>query len=505
MKKNKLLYIKYKILFVLLFLFVSSLLHFKSYKSDPSSVHAWAQSDHYAIALGFLENNFDFFHPKTFSLNHQFPPNDKLITPQGITAVDFPIIHYVAALGMKLFDTHKPWVFRLVSLLWSFVALYFLFATILKIKDLWTALSIVFFILLIPIYTFYQNSFMPSAAAFNALLIGFAWILRYYYFENKKAFYLGLFFMTLAALMRFTEVIFLIALTGIYFLEFIKRKKITTRLMWSFLGLIIVGAYFYYNKILAQKYGSIFLNKPIIANNISELIGHLVHQAGKYIREFLTLFHLSVLVILYFLYKKQTFKNVFKSPIWLLWIGISFLGVISFNLLMTYHMSGHDYYALDTWIPLLSLVLIYLIFQIDFSIYKPLAPILTFLIISGSLAIGVEKQIFKHKHVRGNSDIIISDFRKSSAFLDKNTTNSQKVLIICDSGWNTPMVGWNKNVYRVAWKFKEQIPQALKEDYDLIITHNASFTNTVLNNMPDFNLYVKKVADNSSVSLWQIK
>lgn len=503
MKKNNISLLKYKLSFLLLFVVISSLLHFKSYNQYPTSTHAWAQSDHYAIALGFLDNGFDFFHPKTFSLNHQFPSEIKLTNPQGITAVDFPIIHYLASLGMKIFKTNKPWVFRLVSLIWSFIALYFLFVTITRLKGFWEAIIIIFFIMLIPIYSYYQNSFMPSVAAFNSLLVGIAFLLHYNYLATKKAFYFGFFFLTLAALMRFTQVIFLIALTSVYFLELLKNKKLSYQFMLSFLGLIVVGAYFYYNKLLTAKYGSVFLNKPVIADSFSKLIQHLAHQILRYVREFITFFHLSILIILILLYKKQSLKRSILSPIWIYWIIISSIGVIIFNLLMSYHMSGHDYYALDTWIPLLSLLFIYLVFQVDFSIYKPLTPILAVIITAGSLTLSVEKQFFKYKYIYGDPDKVIVDFSKSSSFLDENTSDSQKLLVICASGWNTPMIGWNKEVYRVAWKFKEQIPEALSQDYDLIITHNASFEERVLNNMPDFKDWVVKVKDNQWVTIWR--
>ena len=34
----------------------------------PAYIHAWTQSDRLALAMNFQENNFDFFHPATYSL-----------------------------------------------------------------------------------------------------------------------------------------------------------------------------------------------------------------------------------------------------------------------------------------------------------------------------------------------------------------------------------------------------------------------------------------------------
>lgn len=64
----------------------------------PSHIHAWAQSDRYALSLGFLDNGLDFFRPQTFVYNHQFPHNWKVPSEKTITAVDFPLHDYIPAL-----------------------------------------------------------------------------------------------------------------------------------------------------------------------------------------------------------------------------------------------------------------------------------------------------------------------------------------------------------------------------------------------------------------------
>ncbi len=72
--------------FILFFAVASIFLHIKDYNKLPTSIHAWAQSDHYALALGFYNDGMDFFHPTTFALDHQFPPKEELKNPQGITS-----------------------------------------------------------------------------------------------------------------------------------------------------------------------------------------------------------------------------------------------------------------------------------------------------------------------------------------------------------------------------------------------------------------------------------
>lgn len=496
---------------MIFFTVASVLLHFKSYNQNPSKIHAWAQSDHYAIALGFLDSNFDFFHPQTYTLNHQFPAKETVINPKGITSIDFPILHFIAAIGMKTFGTNNPWVFRLISLFWSFIALYFLFITLVRIKGFWEALSVISLIWFIPTYAYYQNGFLPSMAAFNSFLIGTSFLLRYYFITdnmpkvNRKYFYVGLFFLVLASLMRFTHIIFLLGLTGVYFLKIFKEKKISPKFLMGVVGLSLVGMYFLYNSYLAKTYGSVFLNEPVIASSLSEFIQHILHQIKVYLRETFTLFHISIVVVLFILYKKQKASTLFKNKDWEFWILISTVGVLLFNFLMTYHISVHDYYALDTWIPIFSLGIIYLILQIDFSVFKQLALVIAVLITTGLLGLVAEKQFVKYKSPQGITDQIISDFKISSDFLNANTSDNQKILLICNPGWNAPMIGWKKQVYRIAWKFSEQIPTALTKDYDVIITHNATLQETVLNQTPSFLERVQKVADNSLVTIWKLK
>src|SRR5437868_5106376 len=105
-----------KIFFLSVILISLSVFFFRnSISLFPSFIHAWTQSDRYALALGFLNNRFDFFHPQTFNL----------ISIDGITRVDFPIHEYIVALVMKVSGIHEPVVFRIYTLLYALTGLIF--------------------------------------------------------------------------------------------------------------------------------------------------------------------------------------------------------------------------------------------------------------------------------------------------------------------------------------------------------------------------------------------
>ncbi len=91
-----------------LLIIISIFLHSMSIDKMPMSAFAWAHADHYALAQGFLDNGFDFFHPKTYSLSLEFPPKEELLLTQGITACDFPILHYIVAIAFKLIGKVFP-------------------------------------------------------------------------------------------------------------------------------------------------------------------------------------------------------------------------------------------------------------------------------------------------------------------------------------------------------------------------------------------------------------
>ena len=61
------------ILPILLIITLGVFLQYKYFNEFPAHIHAWSQSDRYALALGFERNNLNFFKPETFVMNHQFP------------------------------------------------------------------------------------------------------------------------------------------------------------------------------------------------------------------------------------------------------------------------------------------------------------------------------------------------------------------------------------------------------------------------------------------------
>ena len=111
----------------LLLLITGCFFHINKINEFPLFTHAWAQADRYAIALGFIDNQFNLFYPQTFVLNTQFPGDFLVAGNSGITSVDFPIHEFIVACFMKVFHTQEPWIFRVYELLISVIGILYLF------------------------------------------------------------------------------------------------------------------------------------------------------------------------------------------------------------------------------------------------------------------------------------------------------------------------------------------------------------------------------------------
>ena len=205
------------LLLVLFLLILSVLLYHATIFLPPAFIHAWTQSERYAISLQFLNNGFDFFHPATFNLQ----------TIEGITRVDFPLNEFIVALLMKIFGTTSPFIFRMYTLSLSITGLAFLFQLSKQItKSELKSYLVVLFVFLSPVYSYYQAGFIPCVPAISFIFIGYYFFYNYKEEGKKKQFYLSVFFFLLAGLIRMPFLIFLIALVVQQVFMYLKQRKI---------------------------------------------------------------------------------------------------------------------------------------------------------------------------------------------------------------------------------------------------------------------------------------
>ena len=494
-------------LFISFILVATCIIHVKSITKPPISKHAWAQSDWYALSLGFLDNGMDFFHPQTYVLV-QLPDSSKDV-PKGITAVDFPIHPYLAACLMKITGCIHPVVFRLLSLILSLIGLLFFFFAIKNFADdFWLAAAGVCFFLFQPTFAYYQDGFIPSFQAFSHFLIGLFFLIGYIFNKGKKPHYFALatLFFTIAALTRFPFIIHLLAIEVVLVLVSWKHKRILLlELLIVSLGIMIVLGYFVYNSYLARTYGTAFLNRPMPASGLGDFF-NCIFDALKYnIRTLFPPIHLLLLIVFGILVVRSINRNSFSSAekFFLSYIAVSFLGVACYGTLMIKQLPAHDYYAADTICPLIASVFIFGGRLIKSSLGKNHQLVILFFII-GSFNVCFECQLrlYSNEKLSLPQFQTINNFKGSDDFLaQQNIPANRPVLVIGSYEPNIPFIQLKRKGYQVRVPKRNAIQVALGWDYECAITQN-SFFGEIIAVYPEWNDVMKPFASNGKITLW---
>jgi hypothetical protein len=198
-------------LFVLLFLTTKS---YHIIDSKPLSIHAWRQSDCAAQAINYYQNGVGLFEPQTMTHTGK----------DGHAASEFPILYYVTGKLYHLFGVHEA-ILRSINLLFFVVGLYFLF--LLCKRFLYDNLLLAMFPVVImataPFYYYYANNFLPNVPAISLSLMAWHYFVRYLDTAKIKYFAVVAAAMTLAGLLKISDIISLVAMLGLLGLVLIDR------------------------------------------------------------------------------------------------------------------------------------------------------------------------------------------------------------------------------------------------------------------------------------------
>jgi hypothetical protein len=469
----------------------------------PAFIHSWTQSDRYALALGFLHNGFDFFHPATYNLQ----------TIDGITRVDFPINEYIVAFLMKISGTTAPAVFRGYTLVVSLIGLVFLYLMTIKITGSEIkAWLITFFVFLSPVYVYYQDGFIPSIPAIASVFIGYYFFFTYKDDNRKINFFVSVFFLLLAALMRMPFLIFLLGVIFQQIFVSIKSRqfKITEGLAFL-LSLSVFIGYFLYNVHLGRMYGNMFLNRIMPAKSFVEfkdiLAGMFHHWGNHYftIWHYLLLLIISVIALVSYFKQRSFFEENKKYWFHLL---IIFCGATLYFLLMSSQYFAHDYYFLDSlFIP----VIFFLIFSIkDLKIESvPQKAIWSFtLVVSAGLFFVFSQKVQAERYSTGpwdRTEITRQNFIGAEAYLDKiGIPKDAKILVIDAYSTNAPLILMNRKGYTVLGTTTKNIGTSLffcKWDY--VAIQDNYLVSDVIKNYPLLTSMIERVGGTGTVSFYK--
>lgn len=490
-------------LLVIFLVSLSFILYHDTITFFPSFIHAWTQSERYAVSLQFLNNGFDFLHPATFNLQ----------TVNGITRIDLPLDEFIAALLMKLFASTAPVIFRLYTLVLSITGLTFLYLTVKKITGSefksWIAAVFVF---LSPVYTYYQAGFIPCVPA-----LSFVFIAYYFFFEYKLTlkrinFYLCILFFLLAALIRIPFFILFFAIVFQQAFNWVRHKKIVVFEAVSCAAAFAVFAIYYrYNVHLGTIYGNMFLNTFLPAKNAAEFKEILVKVYHYWMLQYFTIWHYimmlicSVITLITFFAKKAAVFQAQKTLLFNLIITSAAAGL--YFLLMSRQYYDHDYYFLDSlFIPVVLLFVLTISFvQTDRFFGK---------IIMGAFVVFA---VFMFRDSRKNQcerytrepwdrvEISSANFRGSAQFLDSiGIPKSAKMLVIDSYSTNIALYLMDRKGYTVYQTSRDDASFMLFwAKWDYVVIQDLFLFSDVLKYYPIAASVIEPLAGNGKITVYK--
>lgn len=495
-------------------LFLLSVLFFNNHiQQFPSHIHAWTQSDRYALSLGFVENDLDLFHPATLNLHPKYEPQEKLVEEKGITRVDLPLPDYLAAIIMTITGNQKPVVFRLVTLLIGLAGLLYLFAMMRSIGSGFSiALFSTVFVFSSPVFTYYLDGFIPSIPAISISFAAFYYYCKYLRYNIFRDFILTLILLTIAALIRMPFILPLLAVAAVQFIFSFRKKEILIREMLSILFFIsIFSAYYTYNQYLGKVYGSLFLNQLMPARSLKELSQLILLTLANWkfhyfsVTQHLVILAGIVLLTTTLIRKKLSDKVLIKL---LLVSGIIFLAGIAYFVLMAQQFPAHDYYFLDIfYLPVFFIALAGLS-SIRFRQKKTMifGNILLFLLGITMLFSSYQTQNERYT-TKGwdRTEITTKNFTGGSDLCSQASISADaKVLVIDAYTYNIPLILLNRKGYAVLNTSESEIEKSLHYDFDFIAIQNRFLSGDVLRNFPQLRSRLKPFANNGKIGFYHL-
>lgn len=467
----------------------------------PSYIHAWTQTDRVALAQNFQENNFDFFHPATYNL----------LTKDGITQVDFPIHDYLVACISSFLKVDLISTFHWYTLLYSLIGIYFLFQTLLLHTR--SAVRSVFgatFIFTLPFLVFYENGFLPSAPSFSNFLIGIYFLSLAGLSRTKKPFLLACVFLSLAALARAPFFIFLFALLLQQLWQMWKQKQINWFRVASIgSGIVVFIAYFLYNKHLASVYGSMFLSEPLYFKSFSNFVTIVATAVDRWGDQLMSPYHAILLIGLLVSLGYQVYKSGLQSKAFtslLHYFLIASAGVLLFFFAFGQQFADHDYYYIDSFLPLVSLLIIIGLTKININKnwYTPVATICgIFFFYFFSYAGQVQKKRYTPTF-DDRTHYTYTVYKNAKGDLAKWGVKKEDTLYVLEAAsTNMPFTVFGNKGYTNLNSGEEVLAPELNRNFDYALLVDSFFRQSTFGDYPEIIKRLKRVNGNGAITLYE--
>jgi len=478
----------YEALFVLIAIIAIVLQH-NYLHLYPRSLHAWAQSDLYALAKGYLNNGFDLLHPEGYVYNKQFPYYWNYPYDSTITGGNLPLHQYFIALLMALFNNDGPFIFRTYVLIFSLIGFYYLLqlAKLYKINAAAT-IFLVSIALFSPIYFYYQASFLIVIPCIATTFMGL-----YYYFLHLKInqikhWNIAVVILFLTLIVRTTYAIPLIAmllhqlLIGFQTKKFQFKKIIVVGLMG-----LVWGAITMHIHQLSAQHGSYFLAQILPAENWQQFLKLLSEAINFWNWNYFSPNQVGVFVVLFtislFFLRKKHVTNLKGMGYFVAILGI---GYCMFIYAMISQFHDHDYYFLDT-----AYIFFILLMVASFSLIKhtnktiQIIAVLTALLFINIFKNGT-KQAVEGRYFNIHPKDIVSrtsiDYENSVAFINNlKIEASQKIGVLGFEASQLPFLFIGKKGYAINCEDEQSFNKMINWGIDYVFCSNSELQQKVQN------------------------
>jgi len=490
-------------------------------------MHQGAQADRASIAWNYYKNDFQFFYPQVMENR----------AANGVTGLEFPIIQYITALLRAVFGySHE--LYRIVVGAFYLAGNWGVYQiTKLTVPRVFHRFLILLLWISSPVLSFYSFNHLPDVPAMACTMLGYFFVLRFYYDINKKqSFNLAIVFFTLSGLLKVTFLVHYIAVIFVLISSKLSNITITDNTVIEILDengqpiqnqpnkrfnflqslapnppfitnwfeilafiitpIIAVFSWYYYASFLTQSTGNThFLQQMNPPTSFAEFIDNSLFALNTWIdsvypRNFLILF---LLVILISIQRKKQDLNLI-STFFLLGFG----GFLCVFILFNRQFRFHDYYFVQM-LPIVFFGILWL-YQTHISgklFFNGIAGILSLigLYITPFILASNAKSQLKRTFTVGDyycQNIFnnVNDFEQASYWLKKEYLHkNQEVAILFDPSPNTGLLLLQKQGIRIAPDFdsattyhilrdkkNQQFAATDKHEFEKLIFINQSFS-----------------------------
>jgi len=220
-------------------------LHLKYIVLAPGGFHLWRQTQGLAVARNFYEEDMNILKPRV----------DNRGNLTGISGMEFPLVNFSVALTYKIFTFNHAGA-RLVILFFSIVAVIFCYLFFKELfADRLSAFAAAFCLAFSPLFGYYALVMLPDIPMLAFIFASLFFMLRWGRKRQPVFFFLGLFFLILAGLLKVSALFI-----GIYFVRIVadteENKNILKKLFFLAAAVLLVMAWYFYARHISAAFGN---------------------------------------------------------------------------------------------------------------------------------------------------------------------------------------------------------------------------------------------------------